>query len=215
MGGTIVRNEPENIEIVKDNLVVWDIFVRRKWDLFLEKFQGCDTLIVLESTKNFDGEKVLVCTITIPMNKETLATSTGLLATGEKWHKNLKIPTESWHPFVEDLTSFPNLKQGFRKVLLQSVWKDVVYFIQKFVTYKGHYSKIYYYHVCILMHLAGVKSMNMPYLLLKSLNKMVVVLHKRKNPKLDLFHQGLIRIIVRDELTRIGLIWEHFHKVGI
>lgn len=84
MGGTIVKKEPYCIEIFKANMLHWDIFVHTQWALFLEKFHGFGTLIMLEFSKNLDEEKALVCTITIPMNENTLVVSTRLPASGKK-----------------------------------------------------------------------------------------------------------------------------------
>lgn len=51
----------------------------------------------------------------------------------------------------------------------------------------------------------------MHYFLLKGLTKMAAMIRiKWNNPELALFHQGLIRIIVKDEFTRIGLLWGPF-----
>lgn len=75
---------------------------------------------------------------------------------------------------------------------------------------QGCFSKIYHYHICILMHLAGIKARNMPHYLLKSLTRMAVEVHKQKNFEITLFRHGLVKIIVIDELRWICIPWGLF-----
>jgi hypothetical protein len=53
--------------------------------------------------------------------------------------------------------------------------------------------------------------MNIPYYLLRSIGKMLDMIHaKSKDVDSRLFHSGLIRMLVSEELGKNDISWEHF-----
>ena len=55
---------------------------------------------------------------------------------------------------------------------MQGKWKYMLYILQKFLTYEGHYSLTFLYHIHLLLHSELGKLINFPYFLLRSLEKM-------------------------------------------
>jgi hypothetical protein len=65
------------------------------------------------------------------------------------------------------------------------------------------------YHFRLLLHFTGKKPLNMPFYLLKSLAKMSSkVQAKPKEANNSIFHHGLIKLIVLEELSRRNKTWD-------
>jgi hypothetical protein len=70
---------------------------------------------------------------------------------------------------------------------------------------------LYQYHVRLLLHFTGKVEINIPYYLLKSIGKMSDRIQaKSKDVDSILFHYGLIRMLVSEELGKKEISWEHF-----
>jgi hypothetical protein len=86
----------------------------------------------------------------------------------------------------------------------------VSFIINKFITCEGRYNMAFHYHVQLMMHLKNEEFMNMSFFFLKSLSKMVVVVCKRPNPEMRLYHRGLINILIMAKLRKLNINWESF-----
>jgi hypothetical protein len=83
--------------------------------------------------------------------------------------------------------------------------------VQKYITCEGRFSTIHLYHMRFLLHLNGDNKMNLPYFLLKSLVKMSNKIQTHPNTaQYSIFHQGLIKVLVMQELNKTHLSWEQF-----
>jgi hypothetical protein len=90
-------------------------------------------------------------------------------------------------------------------------WDELTYLIQKFITCEGRFSIIYLYHIKLLQHLRGDYEINMPYFLLQSLSKMAKTVQKQgRNTEKSLYHCGLIKMIIKNELQKQNVIWQQF-----
>jgi hypothetical protein len=62
-----------------------------------------------------------------------------------------------------------------------------------------------------LLHLNDEKPLNLPYYLLHSLTKMSRAIQKKtKNMDRSLYHHGLIKMIIKHELMKQGMVWSEF-----
>ena len=67
------------------------------------------------------------------------------------------------------------------------------------------------YHMRFLVHIDSIKKLNLPYFLLKSLTKIDSTIRKKLNfPLHGVFHQGLIKILISNQLHHLNRSWEHF-----
>ena len=70
---------------------------------------------------------------------------------------------------------------------------------------------MYHYHIRLLLHFIGKVQMNVPYYLLRSIGKMSDrVQAKSKDVDSSLFHSGLIRMLVSEELGKKEISWKNF-----
>jgi hypothetical protein len=83
--------------------------------------------------------------------------------------------------------------------------------IQRYFTCEGTFNTLYQYHVRFLLHFTGKVEMNVPYYLLRSIGKMLDrIQDKYKDVDSSLFHSGLIRMLVSEELGKKEISCEHF-----
>jgi hypothetical protein len=75
--------------------------------------------------------------------------------------------------------------------------------IQRYFTCEGRFNTLYQYHIRLLLHFTGKIEMNIPYYLLRSIGKMSDrIQSKSKDVDTSIFHSGLIRMLVSEELGK-------------
>lgn len=84
--------------------------------------------------------------------------------------------------------------------------------IMKYFSCEGRFSRLYTYHIRLLMHFTRVKFLNIPYYLFRSIDKMASIVQKRDFDKQgnNLFHHSLIKIIVLHHLDQLHISWDNF-----
>lgn len=66
------------------------------------------------------------------------------------------------------------------------------------------------YHVRFLFHVAGMKTLNLPYCLLESMKNMSVRIQNHTVVlEYSLYHQALIKVLVEKESRKINKKWDH------
>ena len=82
---------------------------------------------------------------------------------------------------------------------MQAEWCNVLYVLQKYFTYEIRYAPTVNYHIHLLFHFEVELKMNFPYFLYKSLAKMLRRVQKHSgNPYNNIYHHGLVKIIIED-----------------
>ena len=82
----------------------------------------------------------------------------------------------------------------------------------RYFTCEGRFSRLYSYHIHLLMYFTRVRMMNIPFFMCRNIEKMVPIV-QRKNPAQPLksiYHYALIEIIVMHQLAQQGIPWEDF-----
>ena len=101
-------------------------------------------------------------------------------------------------------------KFGYPVKYLQPQWETLFQIIIQYITCDGRYATVHFYHLRFLMASKGSK-MNLPYFLLNSLWKMASAIQKNIGDKYrSLFHHGLVKILVKYQLSFIGKSWDQF-----
>ena len=82
--------------------------------------------------------------------------------------------------------------------------------IHRYVTWEGHISSAYVYHLRLMTVFLG-RPINLPHYLVQSMTKMSAAIKKGlKNIGRSLFHHGLVRMLVEVELSKRNQTWDHF-----
>jgi hypothetical protein len=83
--------------------------------------------------------------------------------------------------------------------------------IQRFFTCEGRFNMISQYHIRIFLHFTGKDLMNLPFYVFRSIGKMVDrVQAKSKVVDTSVFHSGLIKMFVMEELRKKKNYWDQF-----
>jgi hypothetical protein len=94
---------------------------------------------------------------------------------------------------------------------LEDEWQDQFKGIQLYITSEGRYDKMMLYHFKLLDHFTGKTLMNLPFFFHKSLTKVCKKIRAEPlSMKNTLFHFGLIKLIILEELRQRGRTWQHF-----
>ena len=102
-------------------------------------------------------------------------------------------------------------KNGIHISKLNPIWKIPLEMIHNYITCEGRYDRVLRRHLHFLMHLSGDQKLNLPYYLLKSLQKMIARIHTHQEHIVcSLFHQGLIKMLIVFHLKKKGKTWEKF-----
>ena len=84
--------------------------------------------------------------------------------------------------------------------------------IIRYFSCKGRFSRLYAYHIRLLMHFMRVRMMNVPYFMCRNIERMTTLVQK-KTPEQqhnNIYHYALIKIIVVYQLGLQGIAWEEF-----
>jgi hypothetical protein len=118
-------------------------------------------------------------------------------------------------PFIKDIFKpeyqANDLSKNVPRNQLIDQFDRMLKIIQRYFSCEGRFNTLYHYHIRLLFHFTGKAQMNIPYYLLRSIGKMVDrVQAKSKDVDSSLFHSGLIRMLVSEELGKKEISWDNF-----
>ena len=97
-----------------------------------------------------------------------------------------------------------NDKFGYPAKYLKPQWRSLLQLIIRYITCDNRFSFVHIYHLRLLMALKGSKII-LPHFLLNSLEKMAsAVQNAVENQYHNLFHHGLVNILVQYQLSLNG-----------
>ena len=110
--------------------------------------------------------------------------------------------------------------KGIPVTYVKEEWTTLLLLVQKFFTCEGRFGVLYVYHAKVMMHFLG-DDINLPYFLLSSLRKMCSIVQRNpRNIEPHLYHHGLVKMLVEEQLKAKRDTWEiflvrnHFEEAG-
>jgi hypothetical protein len=104
-----------------------------------------------------------------------------------------------------------NLSKGVPRNHMLEYFDKILRVIQRYFTCEGRFNMVYQYHIRLLMHFTGKESLNLPFYLHRILGKMSDrVQAKSKQVDTSVFHSGLIKMLVLEELKKTNTDWDAF-----
>jgi len=101
--------------------------------------------------------------------------------------------------------------KGILVHIIREEWTALLLLVQKFITCEGRFGTMYMYHARIMMNFMEEHALNLPYFLLASLKKMSSTVQKHVGHiEPHLYHHGLIRIFIEEQLKSNKDTWEKF-----
>ena len=145
------------------------------------------------------------------MTRASISAATGIPTTGEKWFKAMALSSSYEKYLFKPEYQANDLFKSMPRSQLIEQFDRFLKIIQRYFTCEGRFNTLYQYHIRLLLHFTGKVEMNVPYYLLRSIGKMLDMIQaKSKYVDSSLFHSGLIRMLVSEELGKKEISWEHF-----
>jgi hypothetical protein len=123
--------------------------------------------------------------------------ATKLPRIGDRWFKHHRLPRQSYNQVFKQEYQNVSGAKGYSKGWIKDELINPLIIITRLITCEGKYSTFKAFHFLLLAHFQFGKPMNFPFYFLKSLEKMSSQVHKNvTNPHHNLFHHGLIKLLV-------------------
>jgi hypothetical protein len=167
--------------------------------------------VVRQFALHFDGIMTKVGNLEFEVSEASTASATEIPNTGERWFKSMILNETFSKDFLKPDYQKDNLSKGVPRSHLVEGFDKMLKIIQRYFTCEGRFNKIYKYHIRLLLHFMGKDSMNIPLYLLRSMENLSDrVEAKSMDVDTSVFHSGLIRMRVMEELKKRNISWEQF-----
>lgn len=210
--GWLLREKLEGPKLLEGYPQVKDLLKKEKWLRFIKKIKGHNKEITKAFARSFNGQVVEIGDLKFTVTEASIAAVIDLPQEGEKWFKNNILEDQAWRVILHnpgmDITVFT---RGILVHALKEEWASLLLIIQKFITCEGCFGAMYMYHTWLLMSFLENQTLNLPYFLLLSLKKMCTTVQKNiEDIEPHLYHHGLVRILIKDQLKKNRDTWEWF-----
>jgi len=206
--GQVLRFEPQNLDLFEGNPNFIDSFRQVGCYRFCEKMQGYHKQMSMDFALNFDGIKTKVGPLEVAVNPDSISAATEIPRVGEKWFKVQRFKLANCDDFLVVEHKGADLSDGVPKSWLEKPYQQFLKIIQRFFTCEGRYDTVRQYHFRLLLHFTGREMLDIPFYLYRSLGKMSDKIQKLPQAaEKHLFHFGLMKLLVLEELRRLGRDW--------
>ena len=131
---------------------------------------------------NLCDNKVTLAGVTFTVSSSIIVDATRISNVGIKWYKAQDLDEHYYEPYIK--SKYKNeKKRTFPFQFLADKYAPMMRIIMKYFTCEGRFSRLYTYHVRLLMHFTRVKMLNIPYFLFRNIEKMAYIV--QKNPYLS------------------------------
>ncbi len=121
------------------------------------------------------------------------------------------LERELYEPYIK-ASCLSHLMRVFPFRYLRDDYAPLMRLIMKYFNCEGRFSRLYAYHIRLLMHFTRVHMMNLPFFICGNIERMRKFM-KHKTPQQQLnnvYHFALIQILVDHQLELQGISWEDF-----
>ena len=206
----ILRFEPSHCHQITSSHFILKYFENVNCVQFFQKIQEVghnEQLIGLFSIALKKG-KFFIVGLEFNFALESISIATGIPNHGEYWFKGMNVDDEYYKPYLKSTYKYDPLHVFPFRYLLDK-YAPLMKSIMMLFTCEGHFSRLYQYHIRLLMNFTAVKSLNMCNYLFKSVSKMAEKIHEKGRDHEDsIFHHSLIKIIILHELQEKQITWE-------
>jgi hypothetical protein len=146
----------------------------------------------------------------VNVTEGTIVEATGLPQLGVIWFSKKASILAAKVNFLRGEEQVKEKGKGIDRTSLPPPWKDVSYFVQRYITCEGRFTIVFNYHFMLLSHLHHGKFLNIPYFLLESMKLMASSVHQSKHPQACVSNHGLIKLLVIHALEQKNGMWLEF-----
>jgi len=212
-GGRILRFEPRNTNELMASPMIVTYFKNIGCFEFYEKVQKVQHHPILTRVfiSNLHDNQVTHAGVTFTMSTAIILATIGIPDVGEKWFKQTHLEEHYYEPYIK-----PRYRNDRKRLFpfsdLLDRYVPMMKIIMTYFTYEGRFSRLYTYHIRLLINFTRVNMLNIPYYLFRSIDKMTYIVQKREyeHQMRSIFHHSLIKIIVLHHLKQLNIPWSAF-----
>ena len=210
-GGRCHRYETMDINLLNEYPTAMEVFRRIGCLQLCRRLQGFHLQVSKDFSASFNGKASKVGIMNLTVTPETISTATGNPRGGEQWFDIIKFTMQDCKEFIKQEHSEIDMTNAIPRSFMKENYAKLLMVIQNYFTCEGRFHMIYSYHLKLLLHFVGKRSLNLPFYLYTSLGKMLdKVQIKTEGSETSLFHHGLIKLLVLEELRRLARDWISF-----
>lgn len=211
--GKLLRAEPEGSKFLEGYPQVKEALQKENWLQCIQKFRGYHKEVTKAFARSFRDKdnQVVVGDLKFTVTESSIAQATSLPQTGERWFKNRLVQGQQWKQILKNPSMDTIIfTKGIPVTYVKEEWTNLLLLVQKFLTCEGRFGVLYVYHAKVMMHFLG-EDINLPYFLLSSLRKMCSIVQRNPgNIESHLYHHGLVKMLVEEQLKANRDTWERF-----
>jgi len=129
-GGTVVRIEPSDMHLFDVEPMVREVFQRVGYLSFWQKMQRGHPEVARKFSLHFDGLKTKVGDLEFEVFEASIATTTGIPNTGERWFKSMTLNAAFSKDFLKPNYRTNNLSKGVPRSHLVEDFDKILKIIQ-------------------------------------------------------------------------------------
>jgi hypothetical protein len=208
-GGKLLRKEMNDVLYLESHPEICQMFKEAGCYRYCEKLQGYHQGVAEAFARSFDGEKVTLGPMVMQIDEASVAATTEMPGQGERWFKTTVTKDIEFKSYLKP--EFQNIiwQKDVPRSYLEEKWQHFLKAIQVYITCEGRYGRVMLYHFKLMNHFTGKCPLNLPHYLHRSLTKMShQVQAKPDNVHSRIFHHGMIKLIILEELRRRDKTWD-------
>ena len=148
---------------------------------------------------------------TFTISASIITDANRILNVGEKWYKSQYQDEHYYEPYIK-----PRYRNEAQRIFpfrfLEDKYAPIMKIIMKYFTCEGIFSRLYPYHIRLLMHFTRVRMLNLPYFLFRNIEKMAHFVQNNPYPQKmsSLYYYSLIKMILLHDISLLNIFWEIF-----
>jgi hypothetical protein len=208
-GGEILRTKPYDIQLLNFEPLFREAFKRVGCINFWKTKHRGHPYVAIEFALNFNGTKTKVGMLEFDVLDHSIFVAIEIHKSGENWFKVMSLNTTFSKEFLKPEYQDDNFSKGVPRSHILEFFDKMLRVIQRYFTCEWRFNMVYQYHIRMLLHFIGKEAMNLPFYLFRSIGKMYdMVQANSKQVDTIVFHSGLIKMLVMEELKNTNMDWE-------
>jgi hypothetical protein len=209
--GRSVALETQSLMLINKDPEIRASFEQFRCMAFCRKIQGFNMRLAEQFTLSFDGFHAVISGVTFQVIEETLLTATEIPLYGKRWFKGMTLDAQFYEYFIKQDCLGGKIETCVPSRYLQDPFRKLLGVIRIYFTCEGRFDRIHSHHIRLLMHFIGRRPLNLLFFLHQNLREMVDSAQAEAGQsKRKLFHVSLIKLLVFEELIRLGSNWDSF-----
>ena len=121
---------------------------------------------------------VTLARVNFTLTLETISHAIEIPNIGEEWHKRQQLDRSYYEPYIRP-SHLKQLRRVFPFQFLKESYASLMRLIIRYFCCEGRFSRLYAYHLRLLMHFTRVRFMKIPYFMYQNIKWMTTLVRKK------------------------------------